>query len=310
MTKSTFTSINSFPGLSGTQLEGYLQRIGLNVALPISADLSSLNAILFHHAQSIPFETARILFTNKTSSLDIHDVYEEVVVRKRGGYCYNNNIILFAALKSIGFTVKTGIARVTPWDAMQQAFDLGPPQHLILFIELNGRTYLADMGNNRMSEAIELVDGAIVNAAADETYQIRRTDLLGHGDFALWFKRAPWAPFPDGADSDGFIPLYYFGMEQWRPQDYAAMNVYVGSNPCHTLQTTFIVSNVTKTFGRTAVTDMVFRRREGAANRDLECVVEIKTVGQLKELMAREYGVELTEVELEGARKKYCLAYQ
>ncbi|ORY35191.1 cysteine proteinase [Rhizoclosmatium globosum] len=257
MTKSTFTSINSFPGLSGTQLEGYLDRIGLNVTLPISADLR---------------------------------------FRKRGGYCYNNNIILFAALKSIGFTVKTGIARVTPWDAMQQAFDLGPPQHLILLIELNGRTYLADMGNNRMSEAIEVVDGAIVNAAADETYQIRRTDLLGQGDFALWFKRAPWAPFPDGADSDGFIPYY------------VAMNVYIGSNPCHTLQTTFIVSNVTKTFGRTAVTDMVFRRREGAANRDLECVVEIKTVGQLKELMAREYGVELTEVELEGARKKYCLA--
>ncbi|ORY51625.1 cysteine proteinase [Rhizoclosmatium globosum] len=302
---AAFSSKHSFDGLSSIQLDGYLDRIGLKLSLPAPVTLETLNQVMFHHANTIPFELSKLLFTHQPGPVNVNDSYDELVIGRRGGYCFANNILIFAALKSLGFNVSAGAARVAQWSKTAQEFDLSPPQHMLMFVDIDQRRYLVDMGNHRYSQAIELKDGSTLHgAAADETFQIRMSSLLAPNNWIIWFKRAPWAPLPEGCDEGGFIPIYHFGTELWRPRDFDAMNIFV-FNARNTVFPSFIASNVTKSFGRTAMTDMTFRRREGANNRHLESVINITNVDMLVEIMDREYGIRLTEEEKEGARMLY-----
>ncbi|KAI9343215.1 hypothetical protein BDR26DRAFT_858737 [Obelidium mucronatum] len=307
-----FEIAESFEPLSPNQLDAYLQRINLKLPTQAEPTLEVLNQIAHHHANAIPFETGKVLFTKSTSPITTAGVYEEVVVGNRGGYCYFNNILITAALKALGFKVTNGIARVAAYNATSDEFDLGPAQHMLVFVdlEING-CYLVDMGNNRFSSALALKDGTQLACAANETVELRRISkecsTVHSTQWALFSKRAPWAEKAAGSDSNGFVPLYQFSLETWRPADYEALNFYVSNFERHTLRNVFIASLTTETFGRKAMTDMVFRRREGRDHRDLECVVEVKSLNEFAALMKREFDVTVTSAELDGVRQKYFL---
>ncbi|KAJ3025992.1 UNVERIFIED_CONTAM: hypothetical protein HDU68_006364 [Siphonaria sp. JEL0065] len=298
------TDTESFEALTPDQLSGYLKRINLELDFhQCQPTVNLLALVMSHHANSIPFETGKILFTKTPSPMTVPEIFTEVVDRKRGGYCYNNNILIMSALISLGFTATSGIARVCAWNQSKSSFDLGPAQHMLIYIHFpNGSKYLVDMGNNRFSTPLEIKHNAQISCPAAETMQLRQTSAE---KWAVFFKRAPWTENPAGCDSDGFVPLYQFSLETWRPADYEALNFYVSHFEKHTLRTVFIASCTTKTGGRLAMTDMVFRRREADGNRHLECVIEVESVGQFVGLMEREFGVELTEDEIGGARIKY-----
>ncbi|KAJ3283583.1 hypothetical protein HDU79_008944 [Rhizoclosmatium sp. JEL0117] len=295
----------SFPALSEAQLAGYLDRIGLSLDTGAPATLEVLNKVALHHSHSIPFENSQLTFCQKSGPTEVDAIYDTIVKAGRGGYCCQNNILLFSALKTLGFNVSCGVGRFAAWNETEKHHDLGPTQHMILFVELDSKTYLVDQGNNRFSMAIEIADKSTEPVAADELFQIRRSDWITPGNWMLWFKRAPWAAIPDGSDGDGFYPLFYFTLDRYRPADLSALNLFVSLWPEHNLRRRLIVSIVTKTYGRAVITDNVFRRREGSDHRHLEYVVTMTKVEELVDIMKKEFGVEMTQEEIDGANIKY-----
>jgi N-hydroxyarylamine O-acetyltransferase len=124
--------------LTAEQLEAYLARIGL--PQPANADFEALAAIHRAHLLSFSWE-ALDAFMGWPSTICPQDAFAKMVEGKRGGWCYEMNGLLGAALSALGFRVTRlcgGVNRELLGDAA-----LG--NHLTLRIDLD-QPYLAEVG--------------------------------------------------------------------------------------------------------------------------------------------------------------------
>ena len=83
--------------------DAFLRRICLDPS-GIRADKESLDRILYHHHRFIPFDNLDIWAKAALPELSVPAVNDKLVRRKRGGYCFEMNGHLEAALRSLGFT--------------------------------------------------------------------------------------------------------------------------------------------------------------------------------------------------------------
>ena len=118
--------------------EAYLGRIGLaTVPDPGLAEIHRA------HATTIPFENFDPI-RGRPVSLDLGDLEAKIVARRRGGYCFEHNLLLAGALESLGGReVDPILARVRlgPEGAPR------PLNHLLLRVrDRDGSLWLADVG--------------------------------------------------------------------------------------------------------------------------------------------------------------------
>ena len=121
-------------------LKGYFQRIGYSG--PFEPTLETLHSIHRSHAQSIPFENLNP-FLRIPVVLDIDSLYQKIVLDNRGGYCFEHNLLLWEALKQIGFKVKGLAARVL-WNVPDGV--VTARGHMLLLIDIQGTQFIADVG--------------------------------------------------------------------------------------------------------------------------------------------------------------------
>jgi N-hydroxyarylamine O-acetyltransferase len=118
--------------------DAYLRRIGLDpVADP------AWRAVHRAHATSIPFEN---LDSHRgiPVSLEQADLERKLVASRRGGYCFEHNLLLASALEHMGLEVEPMLARVGVGGAAQETRPVG---HLILRVtDGDGRQWHADVG--------------------------------------------------------------------------------------------------------------------------------------------------------------------
>ena len=120
-------------------VEAYLQRIGLS-RRP-AADLVGLTALHRAHLLAIPYENLDVQL-GKPVTIERPQIYDKIVNRRRGGWCYEMNGILGWALAELGFKVTRATGSV-----MREAMgDASNGNHLVLRVELPEGLYLADVG--------------------------------------------------------------------------------------------------------------------------------------------------------------------
>jgi N-hydroxyarylamine O-acetyltransferase len=118
-------------------LQGYLARIGLG-----DAGNPGLAEIHRAHATTIAFENFDS-YSGTPVSLSPAHIEEKMVTHGRGGYCFEHNLLLQAALESIGgFTVDPMLARVR----LGPEGSPRPLGHLLLRVTGPEGTSLADVG--------------------------------------------------------------------------------------------------------------------------------------------------------------------
>jgi N-hydroxyarylamine O-acetyltransferase len=116
-------------------LDAYLARIGLH-GRPSVAEV--------HHAHvtSIPFENLDP-YCGIPVSLAVEDLERKLVSKRRGGYCFEHNLLLKAALEALGAEVGLFLARVRLGAARGVT---RPRSHLVLRVRADGSDWLADVG--------------------------------------------------------------------------------------------------------------------------------------------------------------------
>jgi N-hydroxyarylamine O-acetyltransferase len=117
------------------ELDAYLERIGLS-GRPGIAEIHRA------HATSIPFENLDP-FRGRPVSLEPGDLQRKLVADRRGGYCFEHNLLLKAALEALGAEVEPILARVG---------DRGTERsrtHLLLRVRIGGEVWHADVGFGR-----------------------------------------------------------------------------------------------------------------------------------------------------------------
>ena len=121
-------------------LDAYLDRIGY--AGPRTPTLETLRAITRLHATTIPFENLSVLIDGPPD-LELPALEAKLVDAGRGGYCYEQNGLLAAALVALGFEVQGLSARVrygVPPDVVT------PRSHRLMRVETAEGTAFADVG--------------------------------------------------------------------------------------------------------------------------------------------------------------------
>jgi N-hydroxyarylamine O-acetyltransferase len=116
-------------------LDAYLARIGLH-------GHPSVAAVHRAHVASIPFENLDPQ-RGVPASLALEDLERKLVDERRGGYCYEQNLLLKAALEALGAEVDLFLARVrsgAPPGVTR------PRTHLALGVHAEGRSWHADVG--------------------------------------------------------------------------------------------------------------------------------------------------------------------
>ena len=119
----------------------YLARIGMH-PVPV-LDPAALRELHRAHLVAVPFENLSI-HLGEAIVLDLPDLLDKLVGRRRGGFCYELNGAFAALLEALGARVTRVSARVYGTDG-----GLGPPfDHLALIVLLPDGTgpWLADVG--------------------------------------------------------------------------------------------------------------------------------------------------------------------
>jgi N-hydroxyarylamine O-acetyltransferase len=202
----------------------YLERIGYDGSL--EPDLDTLRALHHRHMLAVPFENLDI-HLGQPISLDEDALFDKIVVRRRGGFCYELNAAFATLLRELGFPVTYLSAQVArEGGTYSQEFDhlavlvhLGPDRGKTegQYLGLSSDQWLADVGfGDSFLEPLRL-DSMAVQEDPGGTYRIER-DGIHH---IVWQRQA------DGR----WERLYRFTLRPQRLQDFVGMCRYHQSSP-------------------------------------------------------------------------------
>ena len=117
----------------------YAERIGL--PWPLRPDLETLDRIILAHQCTVPFENLEPYDQGREPSLGIETLFDKVVRRRRGGFCFELNALLDAFLREIGYEAWSVSCRIV------RARDYLPPMlHRAVLARLDKQLYYCDVG--------------------------------------------------------------------------------------------------------------------------------------------------------------------
>jgi N-hydroxyarylamine O-acetyltransferase len=118
-------------------LLAYFNRIGYKEG---GSDTERLFRVHRRHIMSIPFENIDV-YNGKLVSVESEAVFDKLVVKNRGGYCFEMNCLLADALSAMGFEIYGVLARVSMGPG-----GFGPHLHGMNIAVAEGKRYICDVG--------------------------------------------------------------------------------------------------------------------------------------------------------------------
>ena len=201
----------------------YLSRIKLDDCNP---NLKGLTKLQEHHMENIPFENLDIVVGRKIA-LNYHHLFDKILIKKRGGYCFELNTLYAELLKSLGFFPKPVLGRV--W--LSNPKRTPPRNHLAHMVYIKGRTYVTDVGfgglitriplDINVSSPVDDKDGMVrVVHFADHQFMIQRQTEKG------WTNQYSFENI-EISEEDIYISNYYMSTN---PNSHFFFHKFVGKN--------------------------------------------------------------------------------
>lgn len=192
-------------------LNAYFQRIGY--AGRRTADLNTLQAIVRHHAETIPFENLNP-FLRWPVYLDLASLQQKLVGDGRGGYCFEQNLLFSHVLQALGFQVTNLAARVM-WNVPEGV--ITARGHMLLRIDLEDRPYIVDVGFGGLTlTGVLRLETGVEQATPHEPFRLITRD---EGFVMQARLRGAWQA------------LYRFDLQAQLLPDYEVTNWYLSNHP-------------------------------------------------------------------------------
>jgi N-hydroxyarylamine O-acetyltransferase len=254
-------------------LEAYLSRIGLS-ARP-AVDPAGLKALQQAQRMAIPFENLDIPL-GRGISLDPDTVFDKLVTRRRGGYCFEQNQLLARALEALGFETRVILGRV--WLFAQ---DQTPPRtHTFNLVTLDGVPWIADAGfGGGDAPPMPLVADAIVTT--------------GHGTAHRLVERSDHGWMLERDAGQGFRPQFSFTPDPVAPIDLEMSNHWTSSWPKSRFVTERI-ANILLPDGVASLMNRTLTQTIGTVTTS----VEISDAAMLQDRLSEIFGIDLSHDEV------------
>jgi N-hydroxyarylamine O-acetyltransferase len=189
-------------------LKAYFERIGF--AGSTAPTLQTLETIHALHPAAIPFETLSPLM-GEPVLLDQPSLERKLLTERRGGYCFEHNLLLMRMLEDLEFPVRPLLARGLWSDPDNQR-----RSHLVLLVEVNKQNYIADVGQGFALTAPLRLRADVEQATPHETYR-----LINEG--AEWRLEAQLG--------DAWRPVNAFTLDPVGDEEIAALNTMMSTSP-------------------------------------------------------------------------------
>jgi N-hydroxyarylamine O-acetyltransferase len=197
----------------GVNADAYLARLGLERDAVTPPDSAALAHLQRTHVRTVPFENLAITGppgddeTGPGVSLALPQLFEKIVRRERGGFCYELNGLFGWLLADLGYDVDRIAGGVLDDDGVPSP----PANHLTSVVTLD-RRYVVDVGVATPTIRRPLpLDGEVVEDEAGVAWRVRPSDRPD-ADYRTEFRRP-------GRES--FEPRYVF-RDVPRDLDYVA----------------------------------------------------------------------------------------
>jgi N-hydroxyarylamine O-acetyltransferase len=175
--------------------------------------LETLRGLVSAHTAAIPFENLDP-FLERRVSLDLDDIQDKLVGRRRGGYCYEQNSLFAAVLRTIGFDVRGLGARVL-WGQADDA--VTGRTHMLLHVKHRDVAYAVDVGFGAFTPT-----GVLMLEPGTE-------QPTPHGPFRL-VDEGETLRMQVQTES-GWRSLYRFDLTPQYGPDYESANYFLSTNP-------------------------------------------------------------------------------
>jgi N-hydroxyarylamine O-acetyltransferase len=218
-------------------LDLYFERIGYSGSPSVT--LQTLRDLHLLHLQRIPYENIDV-FCRQEVKLDRASLTRKILLRDRGGYCFEQNGLFLMALTELGFKCHANMARVH-----RNRPQPGGRTHHVNLVELDGETWLCDVGfgGSGFREPLMLrVDVKVEQLG--EIYRLHKNDEHGF--------------YLQKQIGDEWQPLYTFKVEPALPIDIQMANFYTSKSPDHVFLDAIIGTRMTQT-GRVTLSDHTFK---------------------------------------------------
>ena len=192
-------------------LDAYFKRIGYDGVRKTTLD--TLRAIQLRHTETIAFENLNPLM-GWPVLLDVESLQQKLVRDGRGGYCFEQNLLLKHALDTLGFRV-TGLAARVLWNMPEGV--VPPRSHMLLLVDLDGRRFIVDAGFGGVTLTGPLhLEADVEQATPHEPFRLVKT-----GD-----------EFIEQVKIGGhWVSLYRFTLSEQLLPDYEVANWYLSTHP-------------------------------------------------------------------------------
>ncbi|GAA4420633.1 arylamine N-acetyltransferase [Bremerella cremea] len=252
-------------------LDAYFSRIAYTGSREVSVE--TLHGIVERHVLTIPFENLDPLM-QRPVRLDSASIQQKLIHDRRGGYCFEQNGLLLLALETLGFEVRPLSARVKIGYPREQ---VTPRTHLIVRIELEGMSWLADVGVGGLSPTAAL--RLVTDEPQPTPHETRRIVKSG----SLYYHQA----LLQGEWQD----LYEMTLEEMPLIDREVANWFTSTHPGSRFRNLLMVSRAAPDGVRLTMLNDEFSIRDanGVAKKHL-----IGSKQEMLDLLAEHFGVNLS----------------
>ncbi|BAY92064.1 arylamine N-acetyltransferase [Tolypothrix sp. LEGE 11397] len=192
-------------------IDAYFQRIGYEGDR--TPTFKTLQAIHLHHTKAIAFENLNS-FLKQPVLLDIASLQQKLIHENRGGYCFEQNLLLRSVLISLGFQVKNLAARVI-WNLPEGT--ITPRSHMLLLVTIDTEQYIVDVGFGGLTLTVPLsFTPDIEQSTTHEPFRLLMVDQTYTMQAYI---------------NQEWTSLYRFDLQEQHLPDYQVSNWYVSTHP-------------------------------------------------------------------------------
>lgn len=262
-------------------VQNYLNTLNIHTEIKTLEDITKL---IKAHLQTFAFSSLKVLLKEEIS-LDLMAIYENLVVKKRGGYCFEHNKLMFEVLKTLGFDVTFYLARV-----VNNTENIPPQTHRFSVLNFEGERYLIDVGIGFRSPSVPVKFSSSTNLShLGVNYQIKHLEKELFA-MVLMEKEKP------------FIATK-FDLKRCYEADFDMGHFYSHKHPKAAFVNNLVVTRITQETIYSLVNAKYLQ-----ISKDKTQEVEIQSTQHLHEVLHKDFNSSYTQTELEPIFKHFVEA--
>jgi len=231
-------------------------------------NLETLTELHRCHVMTVPFECLDIHYGSEIR-LDVNHIYNKVVLRRRGGYCYELNTLFNKLLKALGYQSRIISSRIYNSEG-----DLGPEyDHMSILVQLDV-SYLVDVGYGDLFIYPLEIDNQDYQKDGSKYFKVQQLD---DKSYQLLVSQ----------DKIKVQPKYVFDTRERSLAEFQSQNVEKQTSPLSKF-----VKNKICTLPKVTGRITIYNDRLKVIKDGLTTERQIRSEEELFGILAREFGIE------------------